>query len=88
MRQHQKSLEKLAEVNRSSSAKPHTTRGHERLYSSGGTLEKIMRNTYQEGLAKLNGNCFSSKQDKEEWQRFVDELSPDELAMVSDSQWK
>jgi hypothetical protein len=42
-----------------------------------------MRNTYKEGLAKLNSNSFESKEAKAEWQRFVEELTPEEIALVT-----
>jgi hypothetical protein len=66
MRQHQRALEKGFEAGQSSSATSHQGRSHLRLYGLGGALEKIMRNTYKEGLAKLNSNSFKSKEVKAE----------------------
>ena len=46
-----------------------------------------MRRTYNEGLHKLKTNTFKSKEAKEEWQRFRDKMSPEELAVVTDEHW-
>ncbi|KNG52895.1 hypothetical protein TW65_09277, partial [Stemphylium lycopersici] len=55
---------------------------------SGGILEKIMRRTYHDGLQKLKDNSFDSKEAKEEWQHFRDGLTPEELAVVTNKDWK
>jgi hypothetical protein len=87
MRQHQRALKKVSEAGQSSSATKQQGRSHLRLFGSGGALEKIMRNTYREGLAKLNCNSFESKEAKAEWQSFVDELTPEEMALVTNEHW-
>ncbi|KAG9388532.1 hypothetical protein A1F94_001424 [Pyrenophora tritici-repentis] len=48
---------------------------------------KILRKTYQEGLAKLNNNDFESKEAKREFEKFVEELTPDEMKVVTDNDW-
>ncbi|KAG9381552.1 hypothetical protein A1F94_007206 [Pyrenophora tritici-repentis] len=62
-------------------------RGIARIYGSGGVLQKILRKTYQEGLAKLNNNDFESKEAKREFEKFVEELTPDEMKVVTDNDW-
>lgn len=47
-----------------------------------------MHKTYQDGLKKLYLNSFESKEAKEEWLEFVNKLTPKELAIVKDVQWK
>ncbi|KAI0568676.1 hypothetical protein TUN199_11550, partial [Pyrenophora tritici-repentis] len=63
-------------------------RGIARIYGSGGVLQKILRKTYQEGLAKLNNNDFESKEAKREFEKFVEELTPDEMKVVTDNDWQ
>ncbi|KAF7448606.1 hypothetical protein A1F99_079700 [Pyrenophora tritici-repentis] len=63
-------------------------RGIARIYGSGGVLQKILRKTYQEGLAKLNNNDFESKEAKREFEKFVEELTPNEMKVVTDNDWQ
>lgn len=87
LRQHDKALEKVAITTNSSNTESYS-RPHLRIYSSGGILEKIMRRTYHDGLQKLKDNSFDSKEAKEEWQHFRDGLTPEELAVVTNKDWK
>jgi hypothetical protein len=87
MRQHQRALEKVSEADQSSSTTKHQGCSHLWLFGLGVALKKIMRNTYKEGLAKLNNNSFESKEAKAEWQTFMDELTLEEMALVTDEHW-
>jgi hypothetical protein len=87
MRHHQRALKKVSEADKSNSDTIPRGRAVQRVYGSGGALQKIMRKTYQEGLAKLINNTFESKEAKVEWQQFVDSLTPDEMAIVRDENW-
>ncbi|EMD63972.1 hypothetical protein COCSADRAFT_141976 [Bipolaris sorokiniana ND90Pr] len=87
-RRHKKTLHRVQEASKSSSSQPRQSRSTTRLFASGGALEKLLRDEYQNGLHKLENNSFESKQEKDEWQAFVEALSPDELALVTDSQWE
>jgi hypothetical protein len=47
-----------------------------------------MRRIYNEGLAKLTSDSFESEEAKAEWQRWVEDLTPRDLRIVSDSSWQ
>ncbi|KAI0573131.1 hypothetical protein TUN199_10205 [Pyrenophora tritici-repentis] len=87
LRTHSKVLENASEANDNSSDFS-TSRSALRIYGRGGALDKIMRETYSDGLAKLQSNSFDSKQAKKEWQAFVAQLEPSELTMVQDKDWR
>ncbi|KAG9380025.1 Dimer-Tnp-hAT domain containing protein [Pyrenophora tritici-repentis] len=40
------------------------------------------------GSAKLNNNDFESKEAKREFEKFVEELTPDEMKVVTDNDWQ
>jgi hypothetical protein len=90
MRQHRVAISKSAKPSQSEekSAEEYGSRVEERLYGSGGAFEKILRNAYNEGFAKLQANKFESKAAKDEWLEFRNNLTPEELALVTDNNWK
>lgn len=89
MRRHQATLGKLGDAPEdTSTSKASTSRAAQRIYGLGGVYEKILRREYMDGLQKLNTNSFESKAEKEEWEKFRDKLSPDELALVTKVNWQ
>jgi hypothetical protein len=58
------------------------------LFSKGGSVEKLMRRVYQEGLEKLKNNSFESNEEKKEWEDFRDNLDPSELEVVTSRLWQ
>ncbi|RMZ71905.1 hypothetical protein GMOD_00009263 [Pyrenophora seminiperda CCB06] len=87
MRKHHQILAQTTAIDEDSSEGGPQPRCALRLFGKGGTLEKIMRKTYEEGLANLNDNSFESKEAKNEWEEFVDKLTPEELSMVTNKTW-
>jgi hypothetical protein len=87
MKNHQVALNKLGEATPKQKGAPAKSRAAQRLFGSGGAWEKIVRDEYWRGLKKLNTNSFETKAAKEEWEKFRNELSPEELALVMDEQW-
>ncbi|EFQ94329.1 hypothetical protein PTT_08021 [Pyrenophora teres f. teres 0-1] len=60
----------------------------QRVFSPGGALQNILRNTYSEGLLKLNTNTFESSEAKKEFEEFVEGLTAEELQLVTDDEWQ
>ena len=87
MKNHRVALNKLREATPRQKGDPAKSRAAQRLFASSGTWEKILRDEYRRGLKKLNTNSFETKAAKEEWEKFRNELSPEELALVIDEQW-
>ena len=88
-RHHQRALANIAGVDASRSpTETPASRAALRVFGKDGALVKIIRNTYQEGLAKLQSNSFESKEAKIEWQEFVDSLTPEELAAATAKEWR
>jgi hypothetical protein len=83
MKNYEAALNKLG-AQKGAAAKPTSSRAAKRLFGSSGALEKIMRDEYRQGLAKLQANSFETKAEKDEWVNFHNDLSPQDLALVSD----
>jgi hypothetical protein len=64
------------------------SRAAERLFSSGGLLEKLTREHYYQGLNNLVDKTFPNKEAKSEWVAWVKTLTPSELAMVNARDWE
>jgi hypothetical protein len=64
------------------------SRAAERLFSSGGLLEKLTREHYHQGLNDLVNKTFPNKEAKSEWVAWIKTLTPSELAMVNARDWE
>jgi hypothetical protein len=63
-------------------------RAAERLYASGGILEKLMRENYQEGLVKFQHKSFPNQEEKDQWIAWVKGLDKKERAIVRSKSWE
>jgi hypothetical protein len=88
IRKHDRTLAKLDSLTKKPSQSRSKARGEERLFGSGGALEKIMRDEYARGLKKLKTSSFESQAAKEEWEKFRDDLTPEELAILTREDWQ
>ncbi len=89
IRKHQASLTRISETAEKPAAEQtYLNRPSERIYGSGGVLEKITRKIYQDGLKNLKNRTFQNKAAQKEWEEFRDGLSPDTLKMVLDEDWE
>jgi hypothetical protein len=88
IRKHDRTLDKLKGLKEKQPKSKDRARGEEQLFGSGGALEKIMRDEYTRGVKMLETNSFESQAAKEEWEKFRDELDPEELAMVTGQDWQ
>lgn len=87
MRKHEASLMKVGSGDKTS-GQGGGSRVEKALFSAGGTVEKLQRKIYEDGLHKLKTNSFADQQEKTEWEDFRDSLTPEELATVSSEQWQ
>ena len=86
-RQHAQTIKKISQTNTKDSQNTLPNRAATRIYGTYGVYNDLLRREYQAGLAKLNSNSFATKEDKEEWQNFVETLEPHELQLVQDKEW-
>ena len=87
IRKHNKTIEK-AHKGKGKAEEPGGSRAAQRVWGRGGVADKWMRIEYQQGLKKLKANKFESKAEKEEFEKFVAGLTPEELQMVSDKEFR
>ncbi|KAE8841946.1 hypothetical protein CFE70_001394 [Pyrenophora teres f. teres 0-1] len=88
MRKHKKTLEGILGTEEGEPRKELQGRGMQRVFGPGGALQNILRNTYSEGLLKLNTNTFESSEAKKEFEEFVEGLTAEELQLVTDDEWQ
>jgi hypothetical protein len=87
LRRHKQTLGKLQEAGNSSLSTDSQTRADVRLYGSGGVVEKLLRKVYKEGEQKLQSDSFESQDEKDEWLKFCEGLSKEELAICVSEDW-
>lgn len=58
------------------------------LAGFGGALEQIMRMEYQRGHMLLKTNSFKNPAEKDQWVQWCNELSPEELSIVTRDDWQ
>ena len=81
-KKHQHIINKPLDAHKSPATQGFENRGDQRVLGDGGVVQMLEHKIYQEGLVKLNNNSFADKAEKEEWFKFVAQLSPKELVMV------
>lgn len=86
-RQHAQTIKEISQSSTGDPKHMFPSRAATRVYGTYGVYNDLLRREYQTGLQKLNSNSFATKQDKEEWQKFVQSLNPHELEMVQDKEW-
>lgn len=59
-----------------------------RVWGSGGALDKIIRKAYRDGKKKLDTHSFKNAEEKAEYMQFVQELTREEMEMVSQAELK
>lgn len=88
LRNHSAALSKISGDKKKTASPEKGKRAAERVFGSGGALEKIMRQEYERGVSLLTTNKFESKAEKEQWVEWRDNLTAEELAMVTCSDWQ
>ncbi|KAL7771314.1 hypothetical protein CFE70_001257 [Pyrenophora teres f. teres 0-1] len=88
IRKYKKTLEGILGTKEGEPRKELQGRGMQRVFGPGSALQNILRNTYSEGLLKLNTNTFESSEAKKEFKEFIEGLTAKELQLVTDNEWQ
>jgi hypothetical protein len=86
-RTHQEILKKTA-TTALSTKEDYQNRITKRTFGYGGTVDLLQHRIYQDGAIKLKHDIWANKAEKLEWLEFVNSLTPDELAIVQDTDFK